>query len=99
MRAQYAARLEALLPEAPRLLVTLEYPQARVSGPPFSVEAAEVELHFGARYSVECLERQDVLDESPRFRDAGLDRLWQCAWRLMPTAWPPRGNASDTLMP
>ena len=38
LREQYAEKLKALLPaQAPMLLITLEYEQPQMSGPPFSV--------------------------------------------------------------
>lgn len=43
MRAQYAAHVRALLPDGPRgLVITLEYPEDAMQGPPFSVPEAEL---------------------------------------------------------
>jgi thiopurine S-methyltransferase len=81
-RAAYVAHLDRLLPGARRtLLVTLEYPQEQMQGPPFSVMEDEVRRLFaGAR--VERLGAQDVLADNPRFRDKGLTRLLECAYLL-----------------
>jgi thiopurine S-methyltransferase len=50
MRARYAAHARALAGAAPILLVTLEYPQELMDGPPFSVAEEEVRaLYAGAR--------------------------------------------------
>lgn len=47
LRARYAAHLRALLPRgADGLVVTVEYPQEAMEGPPFSVPEAEVRRHF-----------------------------------------------------
>lgn len=47
LRARYVAHLRALLPAgAPGLLVTLDYPQDRMPGPPFAVADAEVRAHY-----------------------------------------------------
>lgn len=81
-RADYVAHLDRLLPGARRtLLVTLEYPQEQMQGPPFSVAEREVHSLFaGAR--IERLGIQDVLADNPRFRDKGLTRLLECAYRI-----------------
>ena len=52
-RARYAAHLAAILPEAVQiLLITLEYDQARMSGPPHSVPDDEVRRLFGADFAI-----------------------------------------------
>ena len=47
LRIRYIAHLRTLLTaETPGLLVTLEYPQDQMEGPPFSVPDAEVRSHY-----------------------------------------------------
>jgi len=83
MRPRYARQLGALLGSPARiLLITLEYDQAQMSGPPFAVGAGEVRELFGARFDVELLDRAQVLEREPRFRDRGLTALAECAWLL-----------------
>ncbi len=54
MRAAYAAHMTLCLPPgAEMLLVTLEYPQAEMAGPPFSVSEAEVSELYGADFNIE----------------------------------------------
>lgn len=73
MRPRYAGHLAAILPaKAEILLVTLEYPQMLMPGPPFSVGEAEVWKLFEARYRAEVLQRKDILAENPHLRDRGL---------------------------
>jgi thiopurine S-methyltransferase len=81
-RANYVAHLDQLLPGARRtLLVTLEYPQEQMQGPPFSVAEREVRALFtDAR--IEQLGIQDVLADNPRFREKGLTRLLECAYLI-----------------
>jgi thiopurine S-methyltransferase len=56
MRADYVEHLRALLPEgAPGLVVTVEYPQEQMAGPPFSVPEAELRAHY-AGCEVELLD-------------------------------------------
>lgn len=59
MRNGYATCLRLMSGDAPELLVTLEYDQSKLSGPPFSVGAEEVREQFAGRH-VELLSRQDV---------------------------------------
>ncbi|MGD1929928.1 MAG: thiopurine S-methyltransferase, partial [Leptolyngbyaceae cyanobacterium] len=42
----------------PQLLVTYEYDQTWMSGPPFSINAEEVHHHYGDRYEVSQLVSQ-----------------------------------------
>jgi thiopurine S-methyltransferase len=56
MRADYVEHLRALMPEgAPGLVVTVEYPQDQMAGPPFSVPEAELRAHY-AGCEVELLD-------------------------------------------
>jgi thiopurine S-methyltransferase len=82
-RAAYVAQLDQLLPVARRtLLVTLEYLQEQMQGPPFSVPEREVRTLF-AGADIERLGAQDVLADHPRFRDKGLTRLLECAYLIV----------------
>lgn len=83
LRRRYAGTTWAALPEGCRgLLVTLEYPQAEKAGPPFSVEAGEVQALFGDAWAPELLERSDILADEPRFAADGVSALASAAWRM-----------------
>ncbi|GGK06984.1 thiopurine S-methyltransferase [Luteimonas terricola] len=83
LRRRYVETTWASLPDDCRgLLVTLEYPQAEMAGPPFSVEAAEVQALFAAAWSPTLVERSDILAQEPRFAAAGVGSLATAAWRL-----------------
>lgn len=83
LRQRYAERLTRLLPAvAPTLLVTLEYPQEEMDGPPFSVTEAEVRVLYEPQRQVRCLFRQSILAENPRFQARGLSRLEEKAYRI-----------------
>jgi len=60
MRRRYAAHLAALTARAPQLLVTFEYDQAAMDGPPFCVTEDEVARCHGARYAIEVLADAEV---------------------------------------
>lgn len=82
-RRRYAEFFCAMLPEgAPVLLLTLEYPQELMQGPPFAVGEAEVRERFDSRYNVEHLETRDIIDTQPRFQQKGLPLLLAHAFIL-----------------
>jgi len=85
LRQSYAAHLETLFPTAvPRLLITLEYDQTEMPGPPFAVHPPEVESLFSGSHQVKPVAALDLIDESPRFRERGLSRLEERVYRLEP---------------
>lgn len=66
-RPAYVAHLRGLLPAgAPGMVVTIEYPQALMDGPPFSVDEDEVRRHWAGAALVD---EDDV--ELPRLRASG----------------------------
>lgn len=52
LRGRYVAHVAEITGCAAQLLVTFEYDQSLMSGPPFSISEAEVEQHYAPRYSV-----------------------------------------------
>ncbi len=85
MRVRYAQHLQHILPAAAEiLLITVEYRQAQMDGPPFCVRQAEVEQLYRERYAVTVLYTKDVLAENARFRERGLSALVEKVYRLTP---------------
>ncbi len=83
MRQRYAQHMLDILPAGARtLLVTVEYDQSEMSGPPFAVTPDEVHALYGVRAHVELLERADVLAANERFRARGLTRLHENIFML-----------------
>ena len=82
MRSRYAEHMYRLAEQADMLLVTMEYDQAQMQGPPFAVTADEVQQHFSSLYNVSELETQDLLSTSPQFKERGLDSLLEKAYKL-----------------
>ena len=82
-RRRYADFFSDMLPVgADILLLTLEYPQSIMEGPPYSVGEAEVRNRFETRYRVTHLETRDIIDRQPRFRAKGLPTLLAHAFLL-----------------
>ncbi len=82
-RSRYAARITELLePHTPGLLVTLDYEQQQMEGPPFAVSTDEVRNLYREGFSIERLAHADVLKAQPRFREKGLTALSESVYRL-----------------
>lgn len=82
-RARYADRITQLLePQTPGLLVTLDYEQEKMAGPPFSVSADEVSRLYQEGFSIEQLAHTDILEEQPRFREKGLNAMREAVYLL-----------------
>ncbi|MCE2503549.1 MAG: thiopurine S-methyltransferase [Chlorobi bacterium] len=69
MRLGYTDKLKAALPNNVRgLLLTIEYDQSKMEGPPFSVPEDEVRSLFGPEFHIERWQAKDVREQS-RFRE------------------------------
>ena len=83
MRQQYTNHLLAILPDKTEtLLITMEYPQEEMNGPPFSVNEKEVHNLHANKCQIEMLSEHNVLDESPRFKERGLTSMIEKVYRL-----------------
>ena len=59
-RPAYAAHVTEITASAPQLLMTFDYDQSRVAGPPFSVPEAEVRELYASAYEVAPLDSAEV---------------------------------------
>lgn len=76
MRERYVEHLIRILPGAtPILLLTFDYTQAEMNGPPFAVPPEEVQALYADHANVVQLADVDALEANPRFRERGLSRL------------------------
>lgn len=83
LRNAYVRHLDAILPSTiNHLLITLDYPQAQMQGPPFSVGATEVWRLFATRSTIELLTSRDALPDSPHLKEKGLTQLRENAFLL-----------------
>ncbi|SFR65160.1 thiopurine S-methyltransferase [Litoreibacter janthinus] len=60
MRIGYANHLAAITNAATQLLVTFEYDQSFISGPPFAIWEDELRRLYDAHFALECLARGEV---------------------------------------
>jgi thiopurine S-methyltransferase len=85
LRQKYARHLTSILPGKARiLLITFEYDQSQMNGPPFSVNEAEIQTLYQDTYDIELLLTQDALDLYPQFKIQGLNCLEEKVYLLRP---------------
>lgn len=76
MRERYARHLAHILPSGTQiLLITFDYSQPEMSGPPFAVSVNEVEALYREYAEIRLLTQLDALAQNPRFQERGLTRL------------------------
>ena len=94
VRMQYARQLARILPErCGMLLLTMDYPQEQMAGPPFAVPESEVRELFAPAFSVTQLSARECLAAEPRFQQRGLKQLRECAYLLERHPAPPAANS------
>jgi thiopurine S-methyltransferase len=83
LRAAYVRHLIALTqPGTKILLVTVEYSQAEMTGPPFNVSAEAVQTLFEGHFAIQLLGREDTLAGEARLRARGLTALHEACYAL-----------------
>lgn len=83
MRRRYAAHLTRLLPaQCGMLLITVDYAQEAMDGPPFSVTEEEVESLYADDWQIALLERADILASEPRYVSRGLTAMHTSVFHL-----------------
>ena len=83
-RSTYVDQMLEIVPgSVPMLLITLEYDQSVMQGPPFSVPVSEITSLYCSRYVVELLQSCDQIEQRPRWRDSGLKSFHETALRLI----------------
>ncbi|MCH2101260.1 MAG: thiopurine S-methyltransferase [Planctomycetes bacterium] len=84
IRPRYAAHMLELLPSAARgLLLTVEYPEEQLSGPPFNVEPIEVHHHFGTACEVSESALENALVSSLKRQAQGVTRFDERLYSLV----------------
>lgn len=83
MRECYARQLVDILPSGTKiLLVTFDYPQAEMQGPPFAVSVNEVEALYSQYAEIHLVAQEDVLEQNPRFKQRGMTRMQENVFLL-----------------
>lgn len=79
MRHQYADHLQALTPDVPHLLVTFEYDQSKMDGPPFAIHEPDILEKYSHVFQISPLGKREI--------DGGLKGklpAHEAAWLLTP---------------
>ena len=79
IRVRYAPHLSVLTGRAPQLLITFDYDQSVMAGPPFSTPAAEVHARYAALYRVNALDSVPVAGKLKGTAEAD-----EIIWHLTP---------------
>jgi len=83
LRQQYAKTLAKLIPaNVSGLLITLDYPQETLKGPPFAVSPEWIEQYLAPYFEISLLSCEDVLAENPRFLNKDVPWLNEAAYKL-----------------
>lgn len=83
LRGRYARHVYGQLPADYRgILLTLDYSQAQMAGPPFSVADTDVQALFAGHSRATLLDRRNILDKEPKFAARGVQRLDSLTYRL-----------------
>ncbi len=75
MRAAYTRHLTTLSGNAPQLLISYEYDQSEMGGPPFSVGEAEIRRHYKKNYDLTRLASVDIPGGLKR-KCAAMETVW-----------------------
>jgi thiopurine S-methyltransferase len=75
MRHRYTAHLIEITSTAPQLLVTYEYDQTLMEGPPFSISKEEVAQHYRDSYDLSLIASIDV-DGGLKGQCAAKENIW-----------------------
>ena len=84
MRDAYCSHLSAITENARLFVITMEYDQDAMQGPPFSVSEDEINKHYFSGYEINRLETFDLLEVSPHFKEKGLNKLLEKVYMLSP---------------
>lgn len=83
LRTRYAAHLRTVLPaQVDALLVTMDYPQTEMEGPPHAVTEQEVHALYQPHFEIELVCVEDILAANPHFQEQGLTRLQEKVYVL-----------------
>jgi thiopurine S-methyltransferase len=83
LRAPYVEHVTALTQRGTQtLLITVEYPTAQMSGPPFPVTREDIDRLYAHHHSIEHLARHEILELEPRLKARGLTELHEVCYRL-----------------
>jgi len=75
MRDQYTKHLMQITHQAPQLLISYEYDQSAIEGPPFSISNEEVNRHYADSYQLRLIASEDVAG-GMKGKCAAVENVW-----------------------
>lgn len=75
MRQRYTAHLAQITHHARQMLITFEYEQSDMNGPPFNVHEDEVRAHYADAYEIELVRRK-VIPQGLKGEVAANETVW-----------------------
>ena len=75
VRVQYTKHITNITENAPQLLITYEYDQTLMEGPPFSISSEEIHRHYQDSYAIASLASLDVTDGLKGLHDVQ-EQVW-----------------------
>jgi thiopurine S-methyltransferase len=83
LRSAYVNHVASLTPKGTQtLLISVEYREAQMNGPPFSLTRETIHELYAEQHSIELLGSHEILDLEPRLRARGLTELREIAYKL-----------------
>lgn len=83
MRLRYTNHVYGqLAPRYKGLLITLDYEQPVMPGPPFAVDQQEVIALYARHTQVSLIDQRNIIDKEPKFKERGLQRLDTLVFKL-----------------
>jgi len=80
---KYVDHLSSFITRGDKIfLISFEYDQKEMEGPPFSVTETMIQLLFSETFEIKVLEQNDILEEEKRFKEKGLTKLHSGAYLL-----------------
>lgn len=77
LRTRYAAHVQAMSSTAPQLLISFEYDQEQLAGPPFAIWPPLLQALYGAHYQMSRLDDVGLMLK-------GKQAATECVWLLQP---------------
>lgn len=82
-RLRYSQHMLNVLPPATKImLISFDYPQSEMQGPPYAVSHDEIKSLYQPHAEIQLLTAIDILEENPRFQQRGLSRLQESIFLL-----------------
>lgn len=83
LRVAYIEKIAKVLkPGSKMLLISFDYPQKEMNGPPFSIPEQEINVLFSKHYTIRLLEANEILSSLKKYEQKGLSHLKKLVFLL-----------------